>query len=122
MDQKKKKILWISLAVVAVIVIVLTIQNCDGLFKETYVGAKNNREVTIVLNTDNTFELKVEYLLTGNVIEQNGSYEKLGSTSSSILFKPTSGSSFTCPLDTNLTGVPFITYNGVPCYKQLIFS
>lgn len=99
MDQKKKKILWISLAVVAVIVIVLTIQNCDGLFKETYVGAKNNREVTIVLNTDNTFELKVEYLLTGNVIEQNGSYEKLGSTSSSILFKPTSGRSFTCPLD-----------------------
>ena len=118
MKQKAKKALWLSLSVIAIVIIIFAIQSCDGMFKETYVGAKNDREVTIVLNADDTFDLKVENLLTGTVTEKTGTYEKLGSTNSSILFKPASGSSFTCPYNKNLTGVPFITYNGVHCYKK----
>ena len=59
MKQKAKKVLRFSLSVIAIVIIIFAMQSCDGMFKETYVGAKNNREVTIVLNTDDTFDLKV---------------------------------------------------------------
>ena len=78
MKQKAKKVLRFSLSVIAIVIIIFAMQSCDGMFKETYVGAKNNREVTIVLNTDDTFDLKVENLLTGTVTENTGTYEKLG--------------------------------------------
>ena len=106
----------IGLAVVIAILVIIFMMAGGGT--ETYVGTDVRWDITVTLKNDDTFEIKEESLVTGSVTTVTGTYEKLGSNDSVILFKPTSGKAFRCEIKTNIYGTPFITYSGIACYKS----
>lgn len=105
----------IGIAVVAAIILIIVLMAGGGT--ETYTGTDTRWDITVTLKNDDTFEIKKESLITGSVTTITGTYEKLGTNDTVILFKPTSGVSFRCQVQKNIYGTPFLSYSGVFCYK-----
>jgi len=119
-----KKVLWITLGIIAFSILFAIILSSFGdSGNKTYVGTNLKWDVVIELKNDNTFTIRETNLNTRVTVIITGTYEMIGTNKNIIEFNTDRGTNFRCQMQTNIYGTPFISFVEVvndypPCYLQ----